>query len=259
MSGRLMGSYEKVINGTFSMHQIVMPRDGVAPLQVRPIVGGAELGEFALRDVLNGTFNISAKPPVDLADLDQTLSNDYDLSSKGSLAGPLGALSNAAAELDASGAKKVQLSMVKGVLATVDEGELYRAVSASTIRPNGPLAQSGKAFLLTAVASVERFQINLANRTGGSVAADAKLVDQLQGKIEGKLSLSSDGGLVIHHEKPKAFAARIWLLKRPWTGGDKVRILTVKGPMGLLGNSTDPAVDPEFAEGSGLPDMTVGL
>ena len=259
MSGRLMGSFEKIVEGTFGLHQIVMPRDGIAPLQVRPIVGGAELGEFALRDVLNGSFNIPLEPPAELADIEQTRSNDYDVSSKGSLAGPLGSLSSASAELEASGAKKVQVSMVKGSLASVDEGELYRAVSAATIRPNGPLAQSGKAYLLTAVASVERFKIDLASRTGGSVAADAKLVEQIQAKIEGKVSLTSDGGLLVQHEKPKAFAARVWLLKRPWTGGDKVQVLTVKGPMGLLGNSEETKIDPEFAEQSGLSDMTIRL
>ncbi|MGY3449181.1 hypothetical protein [Bradyrhizobium sp. USDA 4353] len=229
------GSFEKIVEGTFGMHQIVMPRDGIAPLQVRPIVGGAELGEFTLRDVLNGSFNIPVKPTVELADVEQTRSNDYDVSSRGSFRGPLGELSDATAELETSGAKKVQVSLVNGSLISVDEGELYRAVSSATIRADGPLAQSGKAYLLTAVASVKQFKIDLANRTGGSVAADAKLVAQIQAKVEGKVSLTSDGGLLIQHERPKAFAARVWLLRRPWTGGDKVQVLTVKGTMGLLG------------------------
>lgn len=259
MSGRLTGSYEKVISGAWGMHQIILPRDGVAPLQVRPIVGGTELGEFKLSDLLTGTFNIQSKEPAELAELEQTLSNDYDISSKGSLVGPLGALSSCAGELDAAGVKKVQLSMIKGVLASVDEGELYRAISRATIRQDGPLAQSRKALLLTAVASAERFQVNLANRTGGSVAADAKLVDQVQAKIEGKVSLTSDGGLLIRHDKPKAFAARLWSLKRPLIGGDKVRILTVKGPIGLLGDSDEISIDPEFTDDTGLIDMTIGL
>nr|WP_295105876.1 hypothetical protein [uncultured Caulobacter sp.] len=250
-------SFEEVLFADTGLHQLRLPRTGVKVFDVQAQDNGRPVGAYTLADLLDGDFGgLTTSDVSDLADLNRTVSRDYNLDAKGGVGGLAGLVAKAKGALAAKGARQVAFRWVEGQLVQADQGGLDRAILKSKIRPDGPLARGLAGVVITAVASTTRYTIQLVDADGGSVSAQADAADAVSAELGAKVEVSKSGGLEVTHPTPVVFAVRCIVLQ-PKTFGGGLRIVYPKGPRELMGETPGQDLHAEYVAVTGVAGDTL--
>jgi len=246
-------SFEDVLFKDAGLHQLRLPRSGIKVFDVQAQDGGRAVGRYQLSDLLDGDFTqLKVLDAADLADLNRATSKDYNLNLKADVGGLAGLIAKAKGALATKGAHQVSFRWVDATLEEADHGALDNALYSSTIRQDGPLARGLAGVVITAVAATRSYVIELVDADGGSVAGGADAAEAVSVALDASAEVSSKGGLQITHATPVVFAVRAQVLKRGLLG--KLRVITPKGALTLLGDDASAELDQEFVDALGLCD-----